>query len=341
MPGLREARERAGLTQSELADRADVSRQTVGAAEAGRHVPAVDAAIRIAAVLGEPVESLFGRGAPPRAARTVCGPEPGDGDPVLVGEVGDELVAVPLPSLVAGDAAWAAPDGVVEGGEVRLLPGATASGLVVVGCDPVLGLCETLLNRGAARRLLAVPGSTGAAVAALAEGSAHAALVHGPDDVLPEPPRAARRVHLARWRVGVGVAPGRRARSLEAVLARVPLIEREESAASQQALLRAAGASRRPSRAPERARGHIDAARRAALAGCAAVTFEPAARQERLRFIPLETHRVELWIDERWADHPGARALGELLASSAFARRVGLVGGYDLDGCGTPGSDPR
>jgi hypothetical protein len=309
----------------------------LGAAEAGRHMPAVDAALRIAAVLGEPVESLFGPGSRPRAARPVSGPAPGEGDPVLVSEVGDELRAVPLRSLVAGDAAWAAPDGVVEDGEVRLLPGATASGLVVVGCDPVLGLCETLLNRGAARSLLAVSGSTGAAVAALGAGTAHGALVHGPPGGLPAPPRGVRRIHLARWRVGVGVAPGRRAASLEAVLARVALIEREESAASQQALRRAAGPARpRPKApAPPPAHGHIDAARRAAMGGCAAVTFEPAACQEGLRFIPLETHEVELWIDERFADHPGARALGDLLASAAFAQRVRLIGGYDLDGCGS------
>ena len=49
---------------------------------------------------------------------------------------------------------------------------------------------------------------------------------------------------------------------------------------------------------------------------------------------PLETHDVELWIDERFADHPGARALGDLLTSAAFAQRLGLIGGYDLDGCG-------
>ncbi len=240
---LGDARRRARLTQSELAARAGVSRQMLGAAEAGRHAPAVDAALRIAAVLGEPVESLFGAGSRPRAARPVAGVALREGDPVWVSEVGDQLRAVPLRSLAAGDAAWAAPDGVVEDGEVRLLPGATASGLVVVGCDPALGLCATLLDRGAARSLLAVPGSTGAAVAALAEGAAHGALVHGPAGGLPAPPRAVRRIHLARWRVGVGVAPGRRAASLEAVLARVALIEREESAASQQALRRAAGAA--------------------------------------------------------------------------------------------------
>ena len=332
-PRLRRARERASLTQAELADQAGVSRQLVGSAEAGRHSPAVDTALRMAAVLGEPVETLFGD--PPAAPGSVLGGALREGEAVVVGRVGTRLYAAPLASLAAGDAAWAAPDGIVEGGAIRLFPGSRPTGLVVVGCDPVLGLCQSLLSRGGARRVVAVSGTTGSALAALEGGRAHAALVHGPEDALPEPPAATRRVHLARWRVGIGLSAEHRMRSLEALLAgRVPLVQREESAASQQALVRAAG-DRTP-RAAARARGHVDAARRAAIAGCAAVTFEPAARQHGLRFLPLEMHAVELWIDEPWIDHPGARALVELLGSAAFRDRVRLIGGYDLEGCGSP-----
>ena len=329
---LRRARERASLSQTELADLAGVSRQLLGSAEAGRNTPAVDAALRIARVLGEPVERLFGDARP--RAEPVLGEALAEGEPVRAGRVGDRLCAAPLRGLAAGDGAWALPDGVVEDGAIRLLPGAQPSGLVVVGCDPALGLCEALLSRDGARRLVAVPGTTGAAVEALARGAAHAALVHGPARGLPAPPRPVLRLHLARWRVGIGVGEGHRASSVEALLAAdVPLIQREESAASQQALARAAGPLAPP--ALPRARGHVDAARRAAIAGCAAVTFEPAARQEGLAFLPLETHAVELWIDERWLDHPGAQALGNLLASAALRERLGLVGGYDLEGCGS------
>ena len=43
---------------------------------------------------------------------------------------------------------------------------------------------------------------------------------------------------------------------------------------------------------------------------------------------------MELWIDERWAGHPGIDAIGALLASAAFTERVASFGGYDLSGCG-------
>ena len=300
--------------------------------EAGRHAPAVDAALGIARALGESVEALFGD--PPASARSVLGDPLRDGDAVVVGRVGDLLYASGMTDLAAADASWAMPDGIVEGREIRLLPGSRVTGLVVVGCDPVLGLCEAMLSRDGGRRVVAVSGTTGSAVAALAGGRAHAALVHGPEGGLPEMPVAARRTHLARWQVGIGLGANRRTRSLDALLAgRIPLIQREESAASQQALVRAAGGVTPPG--DVRARSHVDAARRAAIGGCAAVTFEPAAHQHGLGFLPLETHTVELWIDERWLDHPGAQALMDLVAAAAFRDRVGLIGGYDLEGCGS------
>ena len=67
---LRALRLQAGLTQGELAARAGVSRQLVAAVEAGRNVPAVDAAVALARALGTTVEELFGepRGAAVTAA---------------------------------------------------------------------------------------------------------------------------------------------------------------------------------------------------------------------------------------------------------------------------------
>lgn len=328
---LRAARRRAGLSQADLARAAGVSRQLVSSVEAGRHAPAVDAAIRIARALGTGVEELFGSpAAPPETPRLVGAARPGD--IVRLARVGDRLVA----ARAEASSGWPAGDGVVgAGGEVRPVAGARPADALVVGCDPALGVCEALLTRPG-RRLLAAAGSSRTARAALASGDAHAGVVHGPAGALPDPPGPVLRIHLARW--SVGIAAESRAPALDAVLGgTLPLVQREAGAASQDALARAAraaGASTPPAAAV--AAGHLDAARRARLTGIAALTFAPAAHREGLRFTPLEEHAVELWVDVRLVDAPAVAALLDLVASRTFRSRIALVGGYDLAGCGEP-----
>jgi putative transcriptional regulator len=56
---LKEERERLGLTQAALADRAGVSRKTINTVENGVFVPSTILALKLAAVLDRPVEALF------------------------------------------------------------------------------------------------------------------------------------------------------------------------------------------------------------------------------------------------------------------------------------------
>lgn len=56
---LREERARRGWTQAELAERAGVSRKTINTVENGVFVPSTILALRLARVLGQPVEALF------------------------------------------------------------------------------------------------------------------------------------------------------------------------------------------------------------------------------------------------------------------------------------------
>lgn len=56
---LRQLRATRGWSQAELADHLDVSRQTVNAIETGRYDPSLPLAFKIAAVFGDPIESLF------------------------------------------------------------------------------------------------------------------------------------------------------------------------------------------------------------------------------------------------------------------------------------------
>ena len=57
---IRRLRFEAGeMTQQELAERAGVTRQTIIALEAAKYSPSLELGFRIAAVFGQPIESVF------------------------------------------------------------------------------------------------------------------------------------------------------------------------------------------------------------------------------------------------------------------------------------------
>lgn len=56
---LRELRGEQGWSQAELAERLDVSRQTVNAIETGKYDPSLPLAFKIARLFGQSIETLF------------------------------------------------------------------------------------------------------------------------------------------------------------------------------------------------------------------------------------------------------------------------------------------
>ena len=56
---IRELRANQGWSQAELAERLDVSRQTVNAIETGKYDPSLPLAFAIARLFGETIETLF------------------------------------------------------------------------------------------------------------------------------------------------------------------------------------------------------------------------------------------------------------------------------------------
>ena len=56
---LRELREKRGWSQGDLAERLDVSRQTVNAIETEKYDPSLPLAFRIARVFGQRIETIF------------------------------------------------------------------------------------------------------------------------------------------------------------------------------------------------------------------------------------------------------------------------------------------
>ena len=292
MPGsrLRRARERASLSQAELAERAGLSRQLIASAEAGRHAPAVDAALRIARVLGEPVEALFGEA--PGAARSVLGDAPGRGrargrrpgrrragrGPAGLARRRRRVVGHARRRRRGRRRAPAARRACGGPGRGRLRPRAR----------PLRPAAGPRRRAPAWSRSRARPGARSRRSAT---GAPTRRSSTGPRTRMPAPPVPVRRLHLARWRVGdrdrpdpAGALARRGARRPGAAGAARGVGDEPAGATCGRPAgppPPAAALARRPRR-----RGAPRGARRAA----AAVTFEPAARQHGLAFLPLETH---------------------------------------------------
>ena len=56
---VRELRTERGWSQGDLADKLEVSRQTVNAIETGRYDPSLPLAFTIAKLFGKPIEKIF------------------------------------------------------------------------------------------------------------------------------------------------------------------------------------------------------------------------------------------------------------------------------------------
>lgn len=325
---LRTLREGAGLTQAQLAARAGVSRQLVGAVEQGRHLPRVDAALALAAVLGVEVEALFR--SEPAPVEVISGSRPPEGALVRAGWVGDQPVTAPV--RIGADG-WDVADGAVRDGSLSLFE-PRRPGLVVAGCEPGLEVLERLL-REAGMGAVAASASSAAAIAALAGGRVHAAVVHGPDPDLSHDrvDIGVDRFHLARWRVGLAGPPEATSGWWQEPLSgRVPVVQREPGAGVQRAFEEAVG--RRDVPGP-RVGSHLQAARRAVLTGMPAVTIEPAALAVGAAFHPLQAHEAQIWVAEQWQGERFVTEALNIISGRRFRLRLRGVGGYDLTDTGT------
>lgn len=322
---LKALRERKGLSQVELAKRAGVSRQMVGALEAGRHLPRVDAALALAATLGAKVDDLFGPSLAP--VDVISGRQPEEGAVVRIGQVGLRIVCSQARVETSG---WDIADGVVEQGEVSRLS-SLAPGVVMVGCEPGLEVLERNLREGG-RGAMAVGCSNSVAVEALEAGRAHVAVVHATSAAMPLPSITSDRFRLCSWRIGLAApADAGSDWAREALGGSTPVVQRESGAGVQQAFEKAAG-KKVPGPISS---GHIEAVRLALAIGAVAVTIEPAALALGAEFHPLDTHQAEIWVPRKYAGEPDLEAfLGEV-CGERFNRRLRSVGGYDLAGIGT------
>jgi putative molybdopterin biosynthesis protein len=352
-----------GISQMELASRCGISRQALGAIEAGIYQPSVTVAIKLARELGETAESLFGESAVhesavinvPWAGGTSNASDNASGRVVLA-RLARKLVALPEPR----PGYWLAPtmgrlqrsNGKHATIQSFRSPEEIDATLLVAGCDPsVTILIDWLTRKGSQIGVVALPYSSRKSLATLANGAAHAAGVHLRDanasEYNLEPVRRAigrRRMvvfNFAGWEVGLVTAKGRtRINELaEVTRADVRIINREAGSGARQALdeaLAEAGISFEQLNGYEdEVGGHLEVAASVAAGQAATgVTIRVAAEVFGLGFIPLREERYDLVIPENELESIPVRRMMDLLNSRRFAQEIGQLCAYDTSRMG-------
>lgn len=350
---VRERREGRGLSQIALAERTGLTRQSIGAIEAGRATPSVDVALRIAAALDCLVEDLFGqtRQAVTIVAESYETPTPGRNS---LARIAGRWVCYPLDEAEAVTSA----DGIVaidkankKEGRVhvsllRAVP-ELEENVVLMGCALGLGLLANRLNsRDGAGRFLWLSKSSAASLEALAAEHTHLAGVHLADPrtgeanvpdvrrVIPKEPL--KLVALGRWEAGLlvrrGAGPVRRLSDL--MKPGVRFVGREAGAGAQRLLEREArgqGLAVNLVRKPHvQVKTPMDVGRAVALG---AADVGPATRDVALSlgldFIPVAEERFDLVLTPAAFTDGRLQRLFDVLTSAEFRRELTELG-YDM-----------
>jgi molybdate-binding protein/DNA-binding XRE family transcriptional regulator len=374
---LRRARVERGLSQEGLAAQAGISRQALGALEAGRSVPSTAVSLRLARALRSTVEELFSLAEgpllawlAPAAARGGEGARGegrrrGTGFRVVLGEIGDRLVAHELSVPARGPSAlFASADGIASrrrGPQAQLrvqplrAPDALRENVLAAGCDPALSLLAARLSdRAPQARLCWLQAGSLAALQMLAGGHVHLAGTHLRDGETGEfnlpavralfPGRSMLVVGLARWEQGLAVARGnpRGLRRGDDLARRgVRIVNREPGAGARALLddlLRRAGVSAREVEGYGRlVAGHLEVAQAVASGGAdAGVSTRAAAEAYGLSFVPLAEERFDLVLPRESAEDPRIARLLATLRSLPLRRELGALPGYSASRAGDP-----
>lgn len=345
---VRELREARGLSQMALAVAVSLTRQSVGAIEAGRATPAVDVAIRLGQALGCPVEELFG----------ACASEDiipdatigASGGRLALGHIAGRWVSYPLSAegmWISADAIAASPGHGVE----LLRPGAEArDNLIMMGCIGAMGLIAERLNAcPGAGRFLWLGRSSSAALEALAADRTHLAGVHLTDDSTGESnvpdvrrhgiPAAIVLTTLGRWEAGLVVAAGnpKRIRGVADLGRRgLRLVVREPGSGARRLLERdllRAGLSLQLGDAAV-VGSHLAVADAVALGAVdVGVATRDVAILRGLHFVPLAEERLDLATPLALIDDPRIQRLFNAMTAAPFRRELRALG-YDVAGCG-------
>ncbi len=341
---LRDMRLELGLTQQALAHRAGLTRQTIGAIEAGDYGPSLEVALRLARALDRPVDDIFALppdDAPDVALLSCTGPTR-----VLSAVIGEHEVLRGIAQLGAYRWPTATADGLAEVDDagrltVHRFAEARRDTLFLAGCDPALGLLADHLQ-GRGLRAFWFSAGSGAAQAQLSARRTHLAAVHWTHgEERPRPPAGSDQLLLSRWEMGFVMRRGlsRFGGPADLGMPGLRLVNREEGSGARRLLDRLlAEAGIRPTDVDgygQELPGHWEVADAVAQgAADVGIASGAAAAAFSLSFLPLSVETCELWWQREAVPADAVQRLGDTLASAAFRRDLDAFGPFDTSQTG-------
>ncbi|MDK2745334.1 MAG: helix-turn-helix domain-containing protein [Nitrospira sp. BO4] len=363
---LKEFRVQKGISQSELAGQAVITRQAVSAIESNLYLPTTAVALRLASVLGCRVENLFSLTEAENIVEgSLIGHFPHSARPaspirVKLAIIGKRTIVRPVSGLGEQLSFVVPADGyIVEekdqttGARVNVKLSRSRQEIEqeisVAGCDPSIFLAGEHLRRHKDRATVVcwTMGSM-TALRALQEGEVHVAGLHLFDPStgesnLPFLKRALKGsayqvITFATWEEGFLVRHGN-PKSIRTVadLAEpgIVMANREEGSGARLLLehqLRSSGIDRAHIRGYDRILfSHFEVAR--AIAGHQAdvgIGICSAAESFDLDFVPIQATRYDLVVPKAYLkSHPTLSHFFETLVTRSFRNEIEALGGYD------------
>jgi len=181
---VKQYRQKAGLSQSQLAEKIGIKRQAIYDIESGRYLPNTAIALGLAGFFGCRVEDLFCQETPAGTrAFIVAEGEQKSGKRVSLAKVRSRLIGYPLDGIFSLCHELRAADGILDetGAAVKWLSSESEvdNNVLIMGCDPAFSLLAAHVARiDCKSRIICRFASSHAALDALAAGRSHIAGTH-------------------------------------------------------------------------------------------------------------------------------------------------------------------
>ena len=332
---VRERRIAHGLTQSDLAQRAGISRTAVTAIEGGKIVPSVATALLLATELRCTVEELFGTSSDTSESSSWAWRHPSGSSRFWQAEVFGRVLKYPA---LSSPLMTPPPDN-LSNESAASVAGET---LVLACCDPAAGLLASHFQAATGMRMIVISRSSGQSIEMLKEGVAHLAGLHF--STAEHPDRNVEIVRdrlgsefellrLSQWQEGIALATGSNHRTVRSALcAKLTWIGREEGSGARHCLNTLLNGRQMPRCNALNHQG-VAAAVQSGWAD-AGICVRLVSEEAGLRFLPVQEEAFDVCYPKAFAGDRRLKAFVKVIRSLAYRRLLSELPGYDTSETG-------